>query len=120
LRGDDIPQLGRLLAVAVAFAEGRGSDAATLDHIRHRSGTEFDPDAVRLLVRCQPKTVLPRKERELLLTELEPGMVVARGIYTANGILLIPEGQSLTAAAIEKLHNHHRVNPISQTLLVYA
>jgi response regulator RpfG family c-di-GMP phosphodiesterase len=120
LSGEAIPRLGRLLAVAVAFAEGTGSDADTLDHIRHRSGTAFDPDAVRLLLRCQPRAALPRKEREVLLSELEPGMMVAKGIYTANGMLLMPEGQTLSAAAIEKLHNHHRVNPISQTLLVYC
>jgi response regulator RpfG family c-di-GMP phosphodiesterase len=120
LGGEAIPRLGRLLAVAVAFAEGTGTDPETLESIRHRSGTEFDPDAVRLLVRCQPRAVVPRKERELLLTELEPGMVMARGIYTANGILLIPEGQTLTEAAIDKLNNHHRVNPLNQTLLIYC
>ncbi len=120
LRGEEIPRLGRLLAVAVAFAEGTGGDADTLDRIRHRSGTEFDPDAVRLLLRCQPRAAVPRQEREVLLAELESGMTVAKGIYTANGILLIPEGQTLTAAAIEKLNNHHRVNPISQTLLIYC
>lgn len=120
LRGEEIPRLGRLLAVAVAFAEGTGNDADTLNQIRHRSGTEFDPDAVRLLVRCQPRAAVPRKERELLLSELAPGMTMAKGIYTATGILLIPEGRALSAAAIEKLHNHHRVNPISQTLLIYC
>lgn len=119
LKGEAIPRLGRILAVSVAFAEGVGSDVETLDRIRHRSGTEFDPDAVRLLVRCQPKASVPRKEREVLMTELEPGMVVGQAIYTANGMLLIPEGQTLTEASIEKLKNHHRINPISQTLLVY-
>ncbi|HAV63250.1 MAG TPA: two-component system response regulator [Verrucomicrobiales bacterium] len=120
LRAEEIPQLGRLLAVAVAYAESFESDQDSLDHIRHRSGSEFDPDAVRLLLRCQPKAAVPRKEREVLLSELEPGMVVARGIYTSKGILLIPEGQSLTDASIEKMKNHHRISPISQTLLVYC
>lgn len=120
LKGEAIPRLGRLLSVAVAFAEGTGADAETLDSIRHRSGSEFDPDAVRLLVRCQPKATVPRKEREVLLAELEPGMVVAQAIYTANGMLLLPEGQTLTEASIEKLKNHHRINPISQALLVYC
>ena len=120
LRADEIPHLGRLLAVAVAFAESTSGDAVTLDHIRHRSGTEFDPDAVRLLIRCQPRATMPRKQRELLLTELAPGLVVAKGIYTANGILLIPEGQTLTEASIDKLNNHHRISPISQLLLVYC
>ena len=120
LRGEEISRLGRLLAVAVAFAEGTGNDADTLDDIRHQSGNQFDPDAVRLLVRCQPRAAVPRKTREMLLVELAAGMVVAKGIYTANGMLLIPEGQALTEATIDKLNNHHRINPVSQTLLVYC
>ena len=42
----------------------------------------------------------------------------AKGIYTANGILLIPDGQQLSEAYIDKLRNHNRLNPIAQSLLV--
>jgi len=34
--------------------------------------------------------------------------------------LLIPDGQRLTATYIDKLHNYNRINPISQSLLVYC
>jgi len=61
-----------------------------------------------------------RKERQVLLSEIEPGMVLAKGIYTANGLLLIPGGQVLSEAYIGKLKNHNRVNPIKQSLLVYC
>ena len=47
-------------------------------------------------------------------------MVLAQGIYTANGILLIPDGQKLTATYIDKVINYNRINPISQSLLVYC
>jgi len=47
-------------------------------------------------------------------------MVLAQGIYSDTGILLLPDGQKHTAAYIEKLINHDRVNPISQSLLVYC
>jgi len=47
-------------------------------------------------------------------------MVLSRGIYTASGMLLIPEGQTLSTPYIDKLLNHDRVNPISQSLLVYC
>lgn len=120
LTGEQIPWLGRLLAVAVAFADGVEDDHTALDRIRHASGTAYDPDAVRVLLRCRPGIVAPRREREVLLSELQPGMVVAKAIYTLGGMLLIPEGQKLTEAYIDKLNNHNRVSPISQTLLIYC
>jgi response regulator RpfG family c-di-GMP phosphodiesterase len=120
LAGESIPWLGRLLAVAVAFAESDQNQAVTIEVLKQGSGTRFDPEAVRGFLRSLPQAVVPRKQREVLLSELRPGMVLARGIYTANGILLIPDGQQLSEAYIDKLRNHNRLNPIAQSLLVYG
>ena len=120
LAADQIPQLGRLLAVAVAYAESNYDGAVTTDLILQKSGTAFDPEAVRALLRSLPKAVVPKKLREVLLSELRPGMVLAKGIYTANGILLIPDGQRLSETYIDKLLNHNRINRIAQSLLVYC
>jgi response regulator RpfG family c-di-GMP phosphodiesterase len=118
--GDQIPWLSRLLAVAVYYAESRYVGANAVEDIKLSSGSAFDPEAVRIFLRVLPQALIPRKEREVLLAELKPGMVLAKGIYTANGLLLIPEGQTLSDAYIDKLHNHNRLNPISQSLLVYV
>jgi hypothetical protein len=120
LAGEAIPWPARLLAVAVAYAESPGSASAASENIKLGSGWNFDPEAVRVFLRALPAAAVPRREREVLLSELHPGMVVARGIYTATGMLLIPEGQQLTDTYIDKLRNHHRVQPINQTLLVYG
>jgi HD-GYP domain-containing protein (c-di-GMP phosphodiesterase class II) len=120
LSGEDIPWLGRLLAVAVAFASEISGKIVGLENLQRQSGTAFDPEAVRLLLRCQNSSRVPRGEKEILLSELQPGMVLAKGIYGSNGLLLMPEGQILSKAFITKLQNHHRVNPIRQTLLVYC
>ena len=120
LQGDEIPWLARLLAVAVYFASSRHEEHLVVEQIKLNSGSFFDPDAVRAFLRALPKTVLPKREREVLLAELRPGMVLASGIYTANGILLIPEGQQLSAPYIDKLLNHNRISPISQSLIVYC
>lgn len=120
LSGDEIPWLGRLLAVAVAYAQSQKDGAATIDSIKQNRGTLFDPEAVRAFLRCLPQATVPNRQREILLSELKPGMVLARGIYTANGMLLIPDGQRLTETFIDKLRNHNRVDPISQSLLVYV
>src|SRR5262249_31406526 len=120
LVGMEIPWLGRFLAVAVAFTEAEFKDGDGLETIRRGSGTAFDPEAVRLLIRYRPQSSAPRREREIPLCELQSGMVLAKGIYTANGVLLIPEGQTLSDPYIEKLKNHNRISPIIQSLLVYC
>ncbi|HEV7924273.1 MAG TPA: HD domain-containing phosphohydrolase [Verrucomicrobiae bacterium] len=120
LRGQDIPWLSRLLAVAVAFAESNLEPKQASAAISQGSGTAFDPDAVRIFVRTAPKAVVPGKQREVPLADLVPGMVLAEGIYSENGMLLIPDGQRLTATYIDKLLNYNRINPISQSLLVYC
>jgi response regulator RpfG family c-di-GMP phosphodiesterase len=120
LSGESIPWLGRLLAVAVTYAESNYEPAVTFELIKQSTGSRLDPEAVRVLLRSLPKAAVPRKEREVTLSELQPGMVLARGIYTANGILLIPDGQKLSETYIDKLRNHNRINPITQSLLVYC
>ncbi len=120
LQGKKIPWLGRLLAVAVAYAESDLTGQAAADMISAGSNTAFDPEAVRAFLGTLPKVVVPGKQREVLLSDLRPGMVLAQGIYTVSGILLMPDGQSLTAPYIDKLLNHNRINPISQSLLVYC
>lgn len=120
LAGDFIPWLGRLLTVAVAYAESPLDHQSIIEEIKLGSGSAFDPEAVRAFLRALPRATMPRKEREVLLSELRPGMVLAKGIYTANGLLLMPEGQQLSAPYIDKLLNHNRINPISQSLIVYC
>ena len=63
---------------------------------------------------------LPKQVREVLLEELEPGMVLANGIYSPHGLLLIGEGQALGPATITKIRNHNQTTPISQRLLVFT
>jgi len=120
LKGENIPWLARLLGVAVAYAESDLTGQAAADMISAGSNSVFDPVAVRAFLSTLPKAVVPGKQHEVLLSDLRPGMVLAQGIYTVNGILLIPDGQSLTAPYIDKLLNHHRINPISQSLLIYC
>jgi response regulator RpfG family c-di-GMP phosphodiesterase len=120
LAGEEIPWLARLLAVAVGFAESNLEESIAIESIRQGSGSLYDPEAVRAFLRALPKAAMSRKEREVLLCELAPGMILAKGIYTPNGLLLVPEGQPLNEGAIGKILNHNRTNPIVQSLLVYC
>lgn len=120
LTGEDIPWLARLLAVAVAYASSKQKPDDALEEIKLQAGRAFDSEAVRAFLKALALAPLSRKEREVVLADLRPGMVLARGIYTANGDLLAPEGQQLNATYIEKLLNHNRVQPITQALIVYC
>lgn len=118
--GENISWLARLLAVAAAFVSSRFAREDAVEEIKMQSGSAFDPEAVRAFLKALPLSPLPRREREVMLADLRPGMVLACGIYTANGLLLIPEGQQLNATYIEKLLNHNRVQAITQSLMVYC
>lgn len=120
LAADNIPWLARLLAVAVGYAASPLHSEEALEAVKHASGSLYDPDAVRAFLRVLPRTVLPHREREVMLTELRPGMVLAKGIYTASGMLLLPDGERLSELNIDKLRNHNRINPITQSLIVTA
>ena len=120
LGGQSIPWGARCLAVAVGYVESGLPKQAAIDQLLARSGTHYDPEAIRLFLKVSNLVNLPRTVREILLDELEPGMVLASGIYSPHGLLLIGEGQLLGPGTISKLRDHTQIAPISQRLLVYS
>ena len=120
IAGRNIPWAARCLAVAVGFVESGQPKQAAIDTILAKSGTTYDPEAVRLFLKVTHLVHLPRQVREIMLEELEPGMVLASGIYSPHGLLLIGEGQALGPATIAKIRNHNQITPINQRLLVYT
>jgi response regulator RpfG family c-di-GMP phosphodiesterase len=120
LRGEGIPWLARLLAVAIGYAERQNDGQDAVSAISQAAGTEFDPEAVRVLVRSLPQAVLPRQQRELLVAELKPGMVLASNVYNSQGILIIPGGRPLNENWIAKMKAYDRVSPLNLSLQVYA
>jgi response regulator RpfG family c-di-GMP phosphodiesterase len=119
LIGDNIPLPARYLAVAVSFVELNLPRDRALDAILKESGRAFDPEAVRLFLKVSNLMSLPRKVRELTLADLAPGQMLASGIYSPSGLLLIPEDRELTDGLIRKIKEHNAVTPLTQRLLVY-
>jgi response regulator RpfG family c-di-GMP phosphodiesterase len=120
LSGLSIPWTARCLAVAVWFVEcGLPKDQA-IEGVVAESGRALDPEAVRLFLKVTHLLQLPRQVKEILLDELQPGMVLANGLYSPHGLLLVGEGQTLSTAMISKIRNHNLIDPISQRLLVYS
>jgi len=119
LSRDSIPVPARHLAVVVGYVESAAPRAETLETIAGESGKAYDPEAVRLFMKSSNLATLPKKVREVTLAELEPGMVLAGGIYSPSGLLLIPEERRLTAGIVAKIREHDMANPITQRLMVY-
>ena len=119
LSRESIPIPARHLAVAVGFVECNLPRDQALEHIIRESGRAFHPEAVRLFMKSSNLTNLPKKVREVTLAELEPGMVLAKGIYSPSGLLLIPEERRLTAGVIKKILEHDFANPLTQRLMVF-
>ena len=120
LEGSSIPWPARCLAVAVGFVESGLPKAAATESVLAESGHSFDPEAVRLFLKVTHMVSLPRQVSEILLEELQPGMMLASGIYSPHGLLLVGEGQTLGPGVIAKIRSHNEVTPINQRLLVYT
>lgn len=120
LRNEEVPWLARLLAVAVSYASSDSSPAKAMQHLQAGSGSLFDPPAAQVVLRALPQAGLPARQREIAFKDLTPGMILARAVYSHNGLLLVPEGQRLNAAYIEQLVAHQRGQNMSPSLLVYC
>ncbi len=120
LAGDNIPWTARCLAVAVRFVECRLPTEQALGVIDSESGTILDPEAVRLFRKSTKLQALPQSVREVMLDDLQPGMVLADGIYSPHGLLLVGRGQALNSPMITKIRDHNLSMPISHQLLVYS
>jgi response regulator RpfG family c-di-GMP phosphodiesterase len=119
LAGDRIPWAARCLAVAVAYVESGLPTLEAAEWIQQGSGTQFDPEAVRLFFQAHPVSGLPLNVREVLMGDLEEGMRLAKGITTRSGVLLVPAGQELNAVSVAKLRNHARLHLVTERILVY-
>jgi len=120
LKGETISWLSRLLAVAVYFCSRHQAAAQVLNDIQTQADKMFDPHAVEAIAKAVPATELPRGQREILLAELQAGMVLAGDIYNTSGVLVIAKGKELTAAWINKIQNINNATPLNPYVLVYC
>lgn len=120
LAGETIPWTARCLAVVAFFVECGLARAEAVEAILADSGKAFDPEAVRLFFKVTQYAELPRKVREIMIDELTPGMLLAKGIFSPNGLLLVPEGQELSPAAIARIKNYNLLASVTHRLLVYS
>ena len=116
LEGEAIPLGARMVRLAVDFAElqaglvvhRRVPRDEAIKLLRRQRGRLYDPelcDAFAGLLESAAPDLFPDDDsvRVLSTRALEPGMVLARDLHAASGMLLLNEGRELTARLIEKL-----------------
>ena len=127
LRGIDIPLGARLLAVANdydslqigTFSALRFTPEEARQALEKDRGKRYDPqvlDALVVVTTAPPKPVV--RQRECRLSELEPGMVLAREFTRSGGVLLLGVDQVLSAKLIERMQAFEAAEGVEMTAFV--
>lgn len=133
LEANDIPFGARLLRLAVDFVElqfglvlerkvTRDNAIKLLKKYRDRL---YDPELtdrfIEMLIELAPD--VEHEDPTILVLDtlrLKPGMVLARNLYAASGMLLLNEGKEMTAALIEKLAAFEKGEPDGHRYTLYV
>ncbi|WP_435104130.1 HD domain-containing phosphohydrolase [Arhodomonas sp. AD133] len=113
LSGNDIPIAARILSVIDTFDEAmhghilrrRLTESDARDLILRERGQRFDPRAVNAFFRWY-KQRQPADEgthEGIPVTDLQPGMVLAKDLTTPEGFLLLPAGHRVNEALLQRV-----------------
>jgi len=123
LAGEDIPLGARIIAAAdfldhrVREFEGDSGLDLCLKNLQDLAGSRFDPAVVPPVAAAAREVyaeILPHAEfveRELPPDRLRRGMVLARDVVAASGLLLLRKGVKLDAESIETLRSYYELDP---------
>jgi response regulator RpfG family c-di-GMP phosphodiesterase len=104
--GDAIPFGARALKAAIDLDTLENSGIETslaIDTLRGREGC-YDP-AILEALSASRRTARRFEVRELPISALRSGMVLAQNVQTARGVLFLARGQEVTESLLEKLKN---------------
>lgn len=125
LARQDIPVGARIIAIGNAFARALSGPIEmfaepALKRIQSLGGTYFDPEFVKLFSETILKQVPKRaSERELKITELQPGMTLSKDVCSSTGWVLLPGGTVLNSSLISRLRGLIRLQTISPSVHVF-
>ncbi|HLT14840.1 MAG TPA: HD domain-containing phosphohydrolase [Marinobacter sp.] len=133
LEGSDIPLESRILKLAVDFIElqfglilerkvNRDNAIKLLKRYRDRL---YDPELtdrfIEMLIELAPD--VDHEDPSIMILDtlrLKPGMVLAKNLYAASGMLLLNEGKEMTAALIDKLAAFEKGEPDGHRYTLYV
>lgn len=115
LKGNAIPVAARMLAVIDVFDEAmhghirprRLSEADARALLQRERGGRFDPRAVNAFLRWHDLQSEgdDAGQEGVPISELRPGMVLAKDLTTPEGLLLIPAGHRLSEGLLERVQS---------------
>lgn len=102
-----------------SFAPTDLAHHAAVYFIKQNAFSLFDPDIVKKFFEVLKTDGFNfRKEKQILMGGLKPGMVLAKPLYTKNGRFLLPYSTVMTSAVIGKLRSIHDSDPIQEPVFV--
>ena len=120
LKGEAIPWLARLVSASIFFSTRHAGSNQAMTDLEAQKDKMFDPKAVDALAKAVPMTEMPRGEREILISELQAGMVLARDICNTSGMLILAKGKEMNPAWINKILTINSTTPLNPNVLVYC
>ena len=122
-RAWEIPAPARLLRVVVDFEElcwsSQQPPPLVVAYMERFARQAYDPQLLPLIAQYASFRAAPDDILALNLHELQPGMVLAHDLHTRSGLKLAAAQTTLTEQLLERLHRHHRTDPIVGAILVY-
>ena len=125
VHADAIPLSARILAIAIDYDElqmglilphALTAEQAEL-YIRENAGKRYDPKLVMLLADAVESSNRKIHEKALHSSQLKPGMVLSRDLYSLGKFLLLTRGRQLDDGLIEHIRHFERTE--GKTLTVY-
>jgi len=134
LKGESIPIGARIIAIASQYdrigvkageknswgdlRERRRQEA--IQSLRAQRGGGLDPHLTLGFLEMLGEHEQDRAPLEVKLSELRAGMVLAAGISSGSGMLIIRTGTTLQPFHLARLESFNRIDPITQKLFVQA
>ena len=119
--GEQIPLGARILKVALDFdklIEGKFSHEEAVSEITRR-GYCYDPNVVAALKAYAAREQTSYQVSHLPVEALAAKMILGQDVVTSNGMLLIAEGQEVTASLRMRLENFLLRGYIKEPIKVY-
>ncbi|MEN6294567.1 MAG: HD domain-containing phosphohydrolase [Chloroherpetonaceae bacterium] len=128
INGWKIPLESRILRAALdyeyQFEKNQGRESKTMEALFNESRRLYDFRVIAMLDQYLASQNINSKssnQREVpvLISELRPGMILSRNIYTNSGLKLISMGTKLDPAAIDMLLNITQSDAIIGSIYIY-